>query len=186
MSPTFEHGMNLETLMDLDRKYNGDSSFSTQQLRGQAIKPDEFLSPTEQAILRSKNPLLFDGASETLFFGQKYLWLNKSEVNAWKGEINLDHYVFNEDKNPTIINKRVARDVEYIQEMAIQYLKPPTPPAPGEIIITQMPNLNVKPAPPLIIRQQPVRIQTPEPLVVREIPPKPPAKVGLKRITISG
>ena len=42
------------------------------------------------------------------------------------------------------------------------------------------------PAPPLIIRQQPARAATPEPLVIREAPPEPPAPVGPKRITISG
>ena len=41
--------------------------------------------------------------------------------------------------------------------MAVRYLKPPAPPAPGEIIIKQEPNKPVAPAPPLIIRQQPPR-----------------------------
>jgi hypothetical protein len=65
-------------------------------------------------------------------------------------------------------------------------LRPPTPPAPGEIIITQEANTVVGPAPPLIIRQQPARAETPEPLVIREAPPQPPAAIGPKRITISG
>lgn len=42
------------------------------------------------------------------------------------------------------------------------------------------------PAPPLIIRQQPARPTTPEPLIVREAPPIPPQAIGSKRITISG
>ena len=60
------------------------------------------------------------------------------------------------------------------------------PPAPGEIIITQEPDYRTGPAPPLIIRQAAARAETPEPLVVREAPPQPPAPVGPKRITISG
>ena len=42
------------------------------------------------------------------------------------------------------------------------------------------------PAPPLVIRQQPPRPATPEPLIVREIPPPLPPAVGRKIITISG
>ncbi len=77
----------------------------------------------------------------------------------------ISEYLINEDSNPEIINKRTSQQIEYIQELAIRYLRPPTPPAPGEIIITQEANIATKPAPPLIIRQQPVRAETPEPLV---------------------
>ena len=70
--------------------------------------------------------------------------------------------------------------------MAIRYLRPPTPPAPGEIVITQEPNVLTPPAPPLVIRQQPARPITPEPLVVREAPPIAPTPIGRKLITISG
>jgi len=38
----------------------------------------------------------------------------------------------------------------------------------------------------LVIRQQPARPVTPEPLVIREAPPQAPAPVGRKLITISG
>jgi hypothetical protein len=73
-----------------------------------------------------------------------------------------------------------------IQEIAIRYLRPPTPPPPGEILINQECNTLTPPAPPLIVRQQPPRPDTPEPLVVREAPPAPPEPVGKKVITISG
>ena len=52
--------------------------------------------------------------------------------------------------------------------MAIRYLRPPTPPIPGDIIITQEANTLTAPAPPLVIRQQPPRPDTPEPVVIRE------------------
>ena len=58
--------------------------------------------------------------------------------------------------------------------------------APGEIIIKQEQNTLPPPAPPLVIRQQPVRPETPEPMVIREYPPKEPARIGQKLITISG
>ena len=65
-------------------------------------------------------------------------------------------------------------------------MRPPTPPAPGEIIIQQLENSIYPPAPPLVIRQQPARPPTPEPLVIREAPPPPPFQIGRKVITISG
>jgi hypothetical protein len=68
----------------------------------------------------------------------------------------------------------------------IRYLRPPTPPAPGEIVIKQEANILTQPAPPLVIRQQPPRPVTPEPLIIREAPPPAPLPVGRKLITISG
>ena len=118
--------------------------------------------------------------------GQRGIWANKSEVINWKGLIPITDYLINEDPNPEIVNKRVNQHLEYIQELAIRYLRPPTPPAPGEIVITQQPNVLTPPAPPLIIRQQPPRPPTPEPLIIREAPPKPPAAIGRKLIIISG
>jgi hypothetical protein len=70
--------------------------------------------------------------------------------------------------------------------LAIRYLRPPTPPPAGEILVKQECNTMTPPAPPLIIRQQPARPETPEPLVVREAPPQPPPQVCQKVITISG
>ncbi len=70
----------------------------------------------------------------------------------------------------------------------MRYLKPPTPPPPGDIIIKQECNYTCAPTPPLIIRQQPPRPCTPEPLVIRECPPPSPplAQQSTKVITISG
>ncbi len=65
-------------------------------------------------------------------------------------------------------------------------MRPPTPPQPGEIVIRQEANLLIEPAPPLVIRQQPARPITPEPLIIREAPPPAPQPVGRKIITISG
>lgn len=55
-----------------------------------------------------------------------------------------------------VITKQSKNKLEYIQELAIRYLKPPSPPISGDIIITKEPDVLPSPAPPLIIRQQPV------------------------------
>jgi hypothetical protein len=144
------------------------------------------LSGIEQRILRSQEPIEVSETEEITVIGQRGVWMNKAEVNAWRGDLAITEYRIHEDQNPQIVTKKFEQQVEYVQELAIRYLRPPTPPAPGEIVITQEGNTNVGPAPPLIIRQAAARASTPEPLVVREAPPQPPAPVGPKRITISG
>jgi len=138
------------------------------------------------SILRSLNPIEVNETEEISVFGNKGVWVNKAEVMNWRGDLSINEYVINEDANPEVIMKRIDRSIEYVQELAIRYLRPPTPPAPGDIVITMEANVATGPAPPLIIRQQPARASTPEPLVVREAPPQPPPAVGTKRITISG
>ncbi len=98
----------------------------------------------------------------------------------------INQYSVNEDPKPEYITKRSQQQLVYQQEIAIRYLRPPTPPSPGEIIVQQESSTITPPAPPLIIRQQPPRPLTPQPLVVREAPPQPPVQVGRKIITISG
>ena len=159
------------------------SSFS---VSGSASASGAVLSQIELAILRSANPIEINESEEITIHGQRGVWLNKAEINAWRGDLAISEYKIYEDSNPEIINKKVTQVVEYIQELAIRYLRPPTPPAPGEIVITMEANIATGPAPPLIIRQQPARAGTPEPLVIREAPPQPPVPVGPKRITISG
>ena len=161
----------------------GSASFSAS---ASASSASANLSQIEQLILRSTNPIDVSETEELTVIGQRGIWMNKAEVNAWRGDIAISEYRIHEDSNPQIINKRVEQQIEYVQELAIRYLRPPTPPAPGEIIITQEANTVTGPAPPLIIRQQPARAETPEPLVIREAPPQPPAAIGPKRITISG
>lgn len=136
------------------------------------------LSSVEAAILRSTVPIDINETEEITWNGQRGIWANKAEVINWRGVIPLNEYRINEDPNPEVITKKSQQQLVYQQEVAIRYLRPPTPPAPGEILIQQEVNTITPPAPPLIIRQQPPRPTTPQPLVVREAPPPPPAQVG--------
>jgi hypothetical protein len=143
-------------------------------------------SAVEAAILRANNPLEFKESENLTVIGQSGLWVNREEVLNWRGVIPIAQYLINEDSNPEIIRKKTEQQLVYEQEVAIRYLRPPTPPPPGEIVIKQEKNIPTPPAPPLVIRQQPPRPDTPAPLVIREAPPKAPLPVGPKVITISG
>ena len=149
-----------------------------------SVSGSVFASQVEAAILASSNPLEFNASKTMTAAGQTGVWLNENEALAFGG--NLAQYVFVEDSNPQIVTKKVQQQLEYVQELAIRYLRPPTPPAPGEIVIQLEGNSLSGPAPPLIIRQVPARPDTPEPLVLREAPPQAPQAVGRKVITISG
>jgi hypothetical protein len=148
--------------------------------------PKYMLSNIEAAILRSSSPIKIKEGEEIEVNGQRGIWANKIEQMNWSGDIPLKDYQINQDNHPEIIKKTFKRHLEYVQELAIRYLKPPTPPTPGEIIIKFEPNTQIPPAPPLIIRQAPPRPVSPVPLVIREEPPKPPVIPGRKLIKISG
>ncbi len=159
-------------------KYNNDNLTSASR--------SNQMSSVEEAILKSTHPIMFDNSEEIEINGLRGILANKSEILKWKGPIPINQYKINEDPEPEIITKKSKQHIQYVQELAIRYLKPPTPPSPGEIIIKQLPNVVPAPAPPIILRQQPPRPCTPEPLVIREAPPQPPEQVGRKVITISG
>jgi len=162
------------------------SSVSQVVSGGNAVLEAAAFSAVEQEILRANNPLEFRESEQLTVVGQTGVWLNREEVLNWRGVIPITQYLINEDSNPEIIRKRTEQQLVYEQEVAIRYLRPPTPPPPGEIVIKQEKNIPTPPAPPLVIRQQPPRPETPAPLVVREAPPRPPGQVGPKLITISG
>ncbi|CAF0908673.1 unnamed protein product [Didymodactylos carnosus] len=92
-------------------------------------------------------------------------------------------YKINFDPNPQIIRKHANDAVTYKQEVAVRYLRPPTPPPPGPLIIKEVRNPALPAAPPIVIRQRPPRPATPPPLIIRERPPQPPAQLGPKLIT---
>ena len=163
------------------------SGFGAAAASGAAAGGAAFASQIEAAILAAQGaPININETEEITVLGNRGIWANKAEVVNWKGVIPIEQYVINEDANPEVINKKVTQQLEYIQELAIRYLRPPTPPAPGEIVIKQEGNTVTPPAPPLVIRQVPARAATPEPLVVREAPPQPPQPIGRKMITIGG
>jgi hypothetical protein len=127
-----------------------------------------------------------DSDEQITINGESGVWINKSESTNWKGPIPLTDYMLNEDPNPEIIRKKSEKPIVYNQEIAIRYLRPPTPPPPGPLIIREEKGIILPTAPPLIMRQKPPRPETPAPLVIREAPPQSPNYVESKIITIPG
>lgn len=152
-------------------------------------------SEMEERILKSTKPIPInnnnnDSIDEIILNGERGVLVNRDEILNWKPNENngvpITEYPINTDDSPVMITKPSEKTLEYTQDVFIRYLRPPTPPEPGEIVIQEMASdtLATVPPPPLVIRQQPPRPITPEPLVIRERPPAPPPLVGRKLITI--
>jgi len=145
-----------------------------------------YVSKVEQAIRSSNQPIKANELDIIEINGIRGIWLNKAEVESWKGEIPLSDYTINDDTDPELVRLKYDGCVERIQNLAIKYLKPPKPPTPGPIIIKQEANYPTAPAPPIIIRQVPDIPCNPPPVVIREKPPTPPEPICPKTVTVPG
>lgn len=105
---------------------------------------------------------------------------------GWKGQLEISNYPINIDSDPEVIQKTSLETLNYVQPVSIKYLKPPSPPPAGDIIIKREKDILLPKAPPLIIRQRPQMPATPETLVYREQPPEMPEVLEQKVISISG
>ena len=179
--------MEMEKIYDWNQVAVGGAqiAYSSNSIQQESSLNHRITSQIENAILNSSAPISISETEEITVNGQKGIWANKSESVNWLGPYPLANYLINEDTNPEIIRKKTDQLLTYQQEIAIRYLRPPTPPAPGDIVIKVEEDIVAPAPPPLIIRQQPHRPATPPPLVIREAPPKAPAPVSQKIITIS-
>lgn len=143
-------------------------------------------SSYESVLLNSSHPIKVNSNNKININGNRGILVNKSEILKWKGSIPLESYPINIDPNPQVIIKKDSKKIDYTQSIRIKYLKPPSPPAPGDLIIRQEPSRLTVPAPPIIIRQQPPKPSNPPPLIIREAPPDPPPYIPPRVIKCSG
>jgi hypothetical protein len=121
---------------------NGSKNMAMRRIADNLMRYDSMktLNEIEAAILRSKEPLEIDESVQVTVNGHSGILVNKCELDNWNGPLPLNKYPINQDDQPEVITKRSSQQIEYIKELAIRYLKPPTPVQPGEIIIKQLPN----------------------------------------------
>jgi hypothetical protein len=100
--------------------------------------------------------------------------------------IPLEQYTLNVDPNPTIVRKKQEGRISLVQNVSLKYLKPPQPEQPGDITITQEPDVQAPAAPPLVVKQPAPAALQQQSIVIRERPPQPPQPIGPKHITIPG
>ena len=118
--------------------------------------------------------------------GEKGVWLNKPASDNWSG-LALDKYPINVDQEPQLIHKKLAKPIEYEQQIHVSYLRPATPLVQSDIVIQEEAPISGKEAPPIIIRQVAEKASEKlEPLYYREAPPQEPKKVDPLVIKIPG
>lgn len=157
----------FETLTDQQNYY------AAQTLTAPAV---EFMSESQNEEVNTSSGMGINGivrpivrVSSTNTLDQLVTPLTQQNVS-----INVDQYPINQDSNPEQVRRANGDRIVYRQDIAIRYLRPPTPPAPGPIIIREIRPPQLPEAPPLVIRQPPVIPPTPPPLIIREKPPLPP------------
>ena len=152
------------------------SPSETCNLRNQDNYSSSHLSEIEKAFLNSSSPIKLNESSTRANVRQQGIL-----VNRYLSDFNL-----NSDETDEIIIKKPKRKVNFVQEIAIRYLRPTTPPEPEPIIIEEEKCILTPPDPPVIIRQYPARSASPPSLIIREAPPPPPPIIPTKLIKISG
>ena len=122
----------------------------------------------EKDLIESLSPLHITEDEETTALGHRGVWANKAEVQNWRGPVPISDYKLNEDASPDLITKTIHQPVEYTQDISVRYLKPPTPPPHGDLVIRQENDIVRPVAPPQIIRQLAPRPRTPEVTIPRK------------------
>jgi hypothetical protein len=139
----------------------------------------EATSRVSEQILNARQPIAVNESAMTTVRvnGQDItgVWVNKDECLNWRGPIPLEHYAINTDA-ATVIRKQTAHSYDQVQNISVRYLKPPPLPAPGDLIIRHEADIQLPPAPPIIIRQQAAAVKAPPTLIYREKPPRAPGK----------
>ena len=114
------------------KKTNNVKNIATDLLNFHRLTPEKWpsrdsaisnLSNLEEKILRAKEPIRITESEEIELNSIKGLWLNKSEVKNWSGIIPLSEYIINQDDDPLIIKKQPYKDLKYMREIVIRYLR---------------------------------------------------------------
>ena len=103
----------------------------------------------------------------------------KQNFDNSKGQLNYD-------PSPLLIHKKPKKPIFYTQDVAVKFLKPPSPPPPGDLHILQESDIQQPPIKPLVIKHVPPRPVKPPPLVLREKPPLKPEHIPTEFLRIPG
>jgi hypothetical protein len=143
------------------------------------------LSNVETLLRNAQTPVQFPNARRQVQAAQHSgVQLNEEEEQQFHGPVPLSKYQINQDPNPEVIRKKL-KPVKVQQEIAVKFLNPPPAPKPGDLIIRERVS-QLPPAPPVVLRSEGQRAQTPSPIVYREQPPKAPSPVPEQTVEVQG
>lgn len=78
----------------------------------------------------------------------------RTKSESYLNQMHLNNDI-NYDPNPEIIYRDNPDDVIYTQKVGVRYLKPPTPPPPGPILIREIQGTPPQDPPPLVVSTTP-------------------------------
>ena len=84
--------------------------------------------------------------------GNSFHTRTKSEPYLNDLHLNDD---LNYDPHPEVVHRENSDDITYTQKVGVRYLKPPTPPPPGPILIREIQPTPPKNPPPLVVSTTP-------------------------------
>lgn len=157
---------------DTTIRYGGDLHNTTRTFDNVASSythgTDLVTSRIATTILDAKTPLPVNETSlQTVRInGQEItgIWVNRDECLNWRGPVPLEQYRINTE-SATVIKKHATHSYDQVQNISVRYLKPPPLQGPGDLIIKEEGNVQLPPAPPIIIRQQAAAVRGAAPLV---------------------
>jgi hypothetical protein len=79
---------------------------------------------------------------------------SRTKSESYLNQIHLNNDI-NYDPNPEIIYRDNPDDIVYTQRVGVRYLKPPTPPPPGPILIREVQSTPPTAPPPLVVSTTP-------------------------------
>lgn len=158
--------------------YNHDGKISREEMRKWVNKERISATPYDGCCGsgRRYSPCEFD------YVGYGRQWQGEQVIHT-TGPEETNQYLQRHERDICLHSPETHEDVSCSspllreQQVSVRFLRPPTPPPPGPLIIKQVREKQQPPQPPLVIDERPPRSVTPPPLVLRERPPTPPACV---------
>lgn len=172
------------------------------------VRPNIYQNQIEINILDTLNePIVINELNQLSEPGENYIWLNNIDVEDWSENL------FSAEKYSNLESEWLGKsDIKGFLEDPVDsdyscsvHSKPkknfqtnngqsdeqdhhpkPFDPDDGPIVVNQSPNIEVPPAPPIIIRQVPNEPKQSEILKIFELPPLPPKVPETKVVTILG
>ena len=156
-----------------DMDYNHDGKIDKEELRKWMNRDRISATPYDRCYGARYSPCEFD------YVGYGRPWQGEQVIQT-NGPEETNQYLQQHERDICLHSPKTVEDtvssspILREQQVSVRFLRPPTPPPPGPLVIKQVREKQPPPQPPLVINERPPRSVTPPPLVLRERPPTPP------------
>jgi hypothetical protein len=107
---------------------------------------DDESDDQKESIRKSRRVTFFTNEDDSL--------KTRTKSEPYLNQMHLNNDI-NYDPSPEVIYRDNPDDVVYTQKVGVRYLKPPTPPPPGPILIREIQSIPPQDPPPLVVSTTP-------------------------------